>query len=54
MRVIVPANAVQTFDTPIETAQQLGILPHNGDVLHLQFLYHMRYNGIEVVREITQ
>jgi len=53
MRVIVPANAVQTFDTPIETAQQLGILPHNGDVLHLLFLYHMRLNGIEVVREIT-
>ena len=52
MRVIVPANAVQTFDTPIETAKQLGILPHNGDVLHLLFLYHMRHNGIEVVREI--
>ncbi len=54
MRVIIPANAVQTFDTPIETAQQLGSLPHNGDVLHLLFLYHMRSNGIEVVREITQ
>lgn len=53
MRVIVPANAVQTFDTPIETAQKLGILPHSGDVLHLLFLYHMRLNGIEVVREIT-
>ncbi len=53
MRVIVPANAVQTFDTPLETAQQLGILPHSGDVLHLLFLYHMRLNGIEVVKEIT-
>ncbi len=52
MRVIVPINAVQTFDTPIETAQQLGILPHSGDVMHLLFLYHMRLNGIEVVREI--
>lgn len=53
MRVIVPANAVQTFDTPLETAQQRGILPHSGDVLHLLFLYHMRLNGIEVVRELV-
>ncbi len=54
MRVIVPANAVQTFDTPIETAKRLGILPHSGDVLHLLFLYHMRLNGVEVVREIKK
>ena len=53
MRVIVPANAVQTFDTPLETAQQRGILPHSGDVLHLLSLYHMRLNGIEVVRELV-
>jgi len=53
MRVIVPANAVQTFDTPIETAKQLGILPHSADVMHLLFLYHMCLNGIEVVREIV-
>ncbi|GCE48830.1 nicotinamidase-related amidase [Thermosporothrix hazakensis] len=52
LRVIVPANAVQTYDTPVETAKELGILPHNGDLLHLIFLYHMRLNGVEVVREI--
>ncbi len=52
MRVIIPTNAVQTFDTPIKTAEQLGILPHSGDVLHLLFLYHMSLNGIEVVKEI--
>lgn len=27
-------------------------LPHNADVMHLLFLYHMRLNGVEVVREI--
>ncbi len=53
MRVIVPANAVQTFDTPLETAKKLGILPHSGDVMHLLFLYYLRLNGVEVVREIT-
>ena len=52
LRVIVPANAVQTYDTPLETAKEIGALPHDGDVMHLLFLYHMRLNGIEVVREI--
>jgi len=52
MRVIVPENAVQTYDMPVETANAIGALPHNGDFMHLVFLYHMRLNGIEVVREI--
>ncbi|MBO0778781.1 MAG: cysteine hydrolase [Ktedonobacteraceae bacterium] len=53
MRVIVPANAVQTYDLPVETARQVGGLPHDGDTLHLLFLYHMRLNGVEVVREVV-
>jgi nicotinamidase-related amidase len=53
MRVIVPENAVQTYDMPVETANALGALPHDGDFLHLVFLYHMRLNGVEVVREIV-
>ncbi len=53
MRVIVPENAVQTYDMPIETANAIGALPHNGDFMHLVFLYHMRLNGVEVVREIV-
>lgn len=52
LRVIVPANAVQTYDTSLETAKEIGALPHDGDVMHLLFLYHMRLNGIEIVREI--
>ena len=52
MRVIVPENAVQTYDTPITVAREIGALPHDGDVTHLMFLYHMKLNGIEVVREI--
>jgi nicotinamidase-related amidase len=52
-RIIVPANAVQTYDMPVETARQLGVLPHDGDFLHLVFLYHLRLNGVEVVREIV-
>lgn len=52
MRVIVPANAVQTYDLPVTTACAIDTLAHSGDVLHLLFLYHMRLNGIEVVQEI--
>jgi nicotinamidase-related amidase len=52
-RVIVPANAVDTYDMPVETARQAGILPHPGDVIHALFLYHMALNGVEVVKEIA-
>jgi hypothetical protein len=53
LRVIVPENAVQTYDTPVHIANEIGILPHDGDVLHLMSLYQMALNGIEVVRELT-
>jgi nicotinamidase-related amidase len=53
LRIIVPENAVQTYDMPVETARTIGALPHDGDFMHLAFLYHMRLNGVEVVREIV-
>lgn len=53
MRVIVPENAVQTYHMPVETANAIDALPHDGDFMHLVFLYHMRLNGVEVVREIV-
>ena len=53
LRVIVPANAVQTYDTPPDIAKEIGALPHDGDTLNLLFLYHMRLNGIEIVRAIV-
>ncbi|MCS7179119.1 MAG: isochorismatase family cysteine hydrolase [Anaerolineae bacterium] len=51
-RVVVPASGVQTYDMPVETALQLGILPHDGDLLHRVFLYSMALNGIEVVARL--
>ena len=51
--VIVPANCVDTYDTPLEKAERLGILPHDADLLHPLFLYHMALNDIEIVRGIT-
>jgi nicotinamidase-related amidase len=51
-RVIVPANAVETFDTPISVAHDVGIRAHDGDLHHILFLHHMALNGIEVVAKV--
>lgn len=50
-RVIVPAGAVDTFDTPVSVARELGIMAHDGDLHHVLFLHHMAQNGVEVVAE---
>ena len=52
-RVIVPADAVDTYDRSVETAQKEGGLPHAADLHHAFFLYHMALNGIEVVKELV-
>lgn len=52
-RVIVPASAVDTFDTHVSTARELGIKAHDGDLHHIFFLHHMALNGIEIVRSLT-
>lgn len=48
VRVIVPADCVQTFDTPMYVAKQLGIPPHPADVLNAVFLHSMASNGVEI------
>ena len=52
-RIILPANCVQTYDLPVSVAQEYGIFPHHGDLLHLIFLYSMALNGIQVVASIV-
>jgi hypothetical protein len=42
-------NCVDTFHTPVEVAEELDIMPHHGELLHLIFLFNMAQNGIEVV-----
>ncbi len=51
-RVIIPADCVDTYDLPVEIAQQTGGLPHPAGVFHPLFLYHMAMNGVEVVRQV--
>jgi len=53
IEVIVPVNAVDTYDLPPETAAEIGAMPHPGDFFHEVFLYHMALNGIRVVRELS-
>ncbi len=52
-RVIVPAALVETFDTPVSVARELGIRAHDGDLHHMLFLHHMALNGVEVVRDLA-
>ena len=51
--VVVPAECVDTYDLPVETARSLGALPHDGDLLHAVFLYHLQLNGVRVVRRLA-
>ena len=51
--VVVPANAVDTYDLSPDVARGIGAMPHPGDFFHQVFLYHMALNGIRVVSELT-
>ncbi len=51
--LIVPANAVDTYDLPPDEAEAIGAFAHPGDFFHQTFLYHMALNGIRVVSELT-
>jgi nicotinamidase-related amidase len=53
VRVVVPADAVETYDLPPEEARAIGAKAHPGDFFHQTFLYHMALNGIDVVRALT-
>jgi nicotinamidase-related amidase len=50
--VVVPADCVDTYDVPVQTAARLGIMPHDGELLHRLFLYHLALNGVQVVRSL--
>ncbi|MFN2291136.1 MAG: cysteine hydrolase family protein [Anaerolineae bacterium] len=52
VRVVVPSDGVDTFHIPVDVAQEIGAMPHHGDLLHLVFLYSMAQNGVEIVKAI--
>jgi hypothetical protein len=53
VNVLVPENCVQTYDLPLDVASSIGAMPHDGDLVHAMFLYHMALNGAQVVKKIS-
>ena len=53
VRVVVPVQGVDTYDLPVDVAEQIGAMPHHADLLHLVFLYSMAQNGVEIVSEVA-
>jgi nicotinamidase-related amidase len=51
-RVIIPAECVDTYDMSVSTAAKLGAMPHDAELLHAIFLYHMALNGVLIVKSI--
>lgn len=51
-RIIVPATLVATFETSLKTARKIGAMPHDSVLLHDIFLYSMKLNGAEVVKNL--
>ena len=51
-RVIAPLSAVETYDTPISVAKELGILPHDAEFINAFFSYHLQVTGVEVVKDL--
>lgn len=52
-KVIVPATSVATYDMNVEKAKEFGALPHDANLLHDLFLYHMALNAIQIYKEIV-
>jgi nicotinamidase-related amidase len=50
--VIIPVDCSATYDLGVDTALDLGIIPHPGDLLHAIFLNHLSLNGVEVVKSV--
>ena len=53
IEVVVPVNCVDTYDLAVVTARSIGATPHDAELLHSVFLYHLTLNGIRVVRALT-
>ena len=52
-RVLVPVDCVDTYDTPMAVANELGIQPHPAALLHRVFLHNMASNGVEVIGRLS-
>lgn len=51
-RVLLPLDAVDTYDFPVAAAAAAGAVPHDAGVLQHVFVYSLMLNGVEVVASI--
>ena len=52
LKVIVSANAVNTYDLPMVMALRMGVYAPPGGFFDMVFFCHMAINGCRVVREV--
>jgi len=50
--IIIPENCVATYDMSVAQAKKVGALPHDREILHKIFLYHMALNAVTIVANI--
>ena len=51
--ILIPANAVATYDMSVDKAKEIGAMPHSAYLLHQIFLYHMALSAITVLDHIS-
>jgi nicotinamidase-related amidase len=51
-RVIVPADCVDTYDIPLDSARASGAEPHPADLIHHVFMHSLATNGVEIVASL--
>jgi len=51
--VVVPADCVDTYDLPVGAAREIGVVPHDGELMHRLFLYHLALNGVRIVKSVA-
>ncbi|MDI6603910.1 MAG: isochorismatase family cysteine hydrolase [Thermoanaerobacteraceae bacterium] len=52
--IIISENCVETYDLSVKAAKSLKIMPHDGDLIHTMFLYHMKLNGIDIYKDLLE
>lgn len=53
LSIAVPADLVETYDMSVRDAVVANSMPHDGEFLHVVFLYHMALCGVRVVKDIV-
>lgn len=53
VEIVAPISMIDTYDLPLAVAERIGAMPHDGDLMHHIFLYHLALNGVKVVSDVA-